>query len=165
MPKTIRVPFLWDNPFILRGSSSFLLVARAVEKFPLFIETNNEELVQGIYPGYLIAVSAPEGGEITPALYLLEMVKTCHTPVIALGKDHPASRKLPYVVSAAERIEMRCDIRRGTHPEQHLLCAADEFTGMILYAKGDELVIENSCEELRLSYLAWHLSLAETKLS
>jgi hypothetical protein len=164
MPKTIRAPFLRDNLFILRGSSAFLLVARIAEKFPLFIETNNEELIQGIYPGYLIAVSAPEGGEITPALYLLEMVKTYHAPVISLGKDHPASMRLSYVVSAADRIEMRCDIRRGTHPEQHLLCAADEFSGMIIYAKDDELVIENSCEELKLSYLTWKLSLAEIKL-
>ncbi|MDR0438626.1 MAG: alpha/beta hydrolase [Methanocalculaceae archaeon] len=164
MPKTIRVPFLWDDPIILRGHSSFLLVARVAKKFPLMIETDDEELVQGVYPGDLIIVSALEGGEIAPALYLLEMVKTCHTPVITLGKNHPASKRLSYVISAATRIEMRCDIHRGTHPEQHLLCTANEFAGMILSAEGDELVIENSIGELRLSHLAWNLSLAETKL-
>lgn len=162
MPETIRVPFVRDNPILIRGHSSFLIAARDREKFPLIIETDTEELVQGVYPGDLIVVSAPEGGETVPALYLLEMVRTYHTPVIALGKDHPASRRLSYVVSAAERIEMRCDIRRGTHPEQNLLCAADEFTGMMLYTDGNELVIENCREELRLSHLAWNLSLAET---
>jgi len=164
MPKTIRIPHFGNEPILIRGRSSFLLAACIREKFPLIIETDDEELVQGVYPGDLIVVSAPEGGETAPALYLLEMVKTYHTPVIALGKDHPASRRLSYVVSAAERIEMRCDIRRGTHPEQHLLCAADEFTGMILYVEENELVIENCREELGLSRLAWNLSLAEIKL-
>jgi hypothetical protein len=164
MSKTVRVTFLRDNPIILRGCASFLLVARVVEKFSLMIETDNEELVQGVYPGDLIIASALEGGEIAPALFLLEMVKTCHTPVIVLGKNHPASRRLPCVISAATRIEMRCDIRRGTHPEQHLLCTTDEFTGMILYSEGDELVIENPPERLKLSRLAWNLSLVETEL-
>lgn len=164
MPETIRIPFVRDNPTLIRGHSSFLLAARTREKFPLIIETDKEELVQGIYPDDLIIVSAPEGGEIAPALYLLEMVKTYHTPVIALGKDHPASRRLSYVVSAAERIEMRCDIRRGTHPDQHLLCAADEFTGMILYTEGDELVIKNCREEITITTLSWTLSLTEEKI-
>ncbi|HJK79152.1 MAG TPA: alpha/beta hydrolase [Methanocorpusculum sp.] len=164
MEKTIRIPFSGNNPILIRGRSSFLLAACVREKFPLIIETDTEELVQGIYPGDLIIISAPEGGEIAPALYLLEMVKTYHTPVIALGKDHPASRRLSYVVSAAERIEMRCGIRRGTHPDQHLLCAADEFTGMILYADGAELVIEHCRGEITAAVLAWNLSLTEEKM-
>ena len=162
MASSCRIPFEGDKPILLRGRSSFLLVARAAEKFPLIIETDTEELVQGVYPGDLIAVSAPEGGEVAPALYLLEMVKTYHTPVIALGKEHPASRRLSYVVSAAERIEMRCDIRRGTHPEQHLLCAAGEFTGMVLSAEGNELVIDHH-GEIAASLLSWTLTLSETK--
>jgi hypothetical protein len=164
MPKTVRVPFLRDDPIILRGDVSFLLVACVAEKFPLMIETDNEELIQGVYPGDLIIASALEGGEIAPALFLLEMVKTYHTPVIVLGKNHPASRRLPCVISAATRIEMRCDIHSGTHPEQHLLCTTDEFTGMILYSDGNELVIENSPERLKVSRLTWNLSLTETKL-
>ena len=164
MKSILRIPFAGNRPVLLRGASSFLLVARATEKFPLIIETDTEELVQGIYPGDLIVVSAPEGGEIAPALYLLEMVKTYHTPVIALGKNHPASRRLSYVISAAERIEMRCDIRRGTHPEQHLLCAADEFAGMVLSAEGNELVISQVRSEITASILSWTLTFSETEI-
>ena len=164
MPKTIRIPFLGNSPILIRGYSSFLLAARAQEKFPLIIETDTEELVQGVHPGDLILVSAPEGGGVAPALYLLEMVQTHHIPVIALGKNHPASKRLSYVVSAAERIELRCDIRRGTHPEQHLLCTADEFTGMLLYTDGEELVIENCRGEITASVLSWTLSLTEEKI-
>lgn len=157
---TVRIPFE-DRPILIRGCSSFLLAAVAREKFLLIIETDTEELVQGVYPGDIILVSSPGGGEIVPALYLLEMVRTHHLPVIALAKDHPASRRLSYVVSAAERIEMRCDIRRGTHPKQHLLCAADEFAGMILFSESGDLVIENCRGTLTASSLAWHLSITE----
>ncbi|MDV0443279.1 alpha/beta hydrolase [Methanorbis rubei] len=163
MPRTIRIPFTGGDPVLIRGRSSFLLVARATEKFPLIIETDTEELVQGVYPNDLIVVSAPEGGEVVPALYLLEMVATHHLPVIALGKSHPASRRISYVVSAAEKIEMRCDIRRGTHPEQHLLCTADEFAGMILFANENNLVIENCREEISVSQLVWELSITEVQ--
>ncbi|HJJ98818.1 MAG TPA: alpha/beta hydrolase [Methanocorpusculum sp.] len=164
MPKTIRILFSGDNPILIRGGSSFLLVARTQEKFPLIIETDTEELVQGIYPGDLILVSAPEGGGIAPAIYLLEMVQTHRIPVIALGKEHPASKRLSYVVSAAKWIKLRCDIRRGTHPEQHLLCTADEFTGMLLYTDGEELVIENCHREITASILSWTLTITEKKI-
>ncbi len=164
MKSILRIPFSGNRPVLLRGASSFLLVGRAEEKFPLIIGTETGELVQGIYPGDLIIVSAPEGGEVPPALYLLEMVRTYHTPVIALGKDHPAGRRLSYVVSAADRIEMRCDIRRGTHPDQHLLCSADEFAGMVLSADGDELVVENCRSTLTAAVLHWDLTVSEEKL-
>lgn len=161
MVSTLRIPFDGDRPLVLRGASSFLLVGRAGEKFPLIIGTDTEELVQGIYPGDLIVVSAPDGGVIPPALYLIEMVRTYHTPVIALGKDHPAGRRLSYVLSAAEKIEMRCDIRRGTHPDQYLLCSADEFSGMVLYADGDELVVENCRTSITATVLCWDMSISE----
>ncbi len=165
MTGDLRVPFLGDHPVIIRGTTSFLLIAKAVEKFPLLIETDTEELVQGVYPGDLIIVSAPEGGEVLPALYLLEMVRTYHLPVIALPKTHPAGKRLSYVVSAAEKIEMRCDIRRGTHPEQHLLCSADEFTGMTLYLEGNHLVIDHPRPGISLSRLLWSPSFTEDEMS
>ena len=161
MPKTIRIPFAGDKPILIRGRSSFLIASRAGGTFPLIIETDDAELVQGIYPDDLIVVSAPEGGDILPALYLLEMVKTHHLPVIALGKQHPANRRISYVVSAAEKIEMRCDIRRGTHPDQHLLCTADEFAGMKLSVDKTDRVIENCSGEITASQLVWNISVAE----
>lgn len=165
MTGEIRVPFIGDQPIIVKGTSSFLVISRAFEKFPLLIETSTEELVQGIYPGDLIVVSAPEGGDISPALYLLELVRTCHQPVIALPKDHPAGKRLSYVISAAEKIEMRCDIKRGTHPEQNLLCSADEFTGMILYADGNDLVIEHAGPGISFSSVQWDSSFTEKSLN
>ena len=161
MTGDLRVPLRGDQPVIIRGTSSFLVISRALEKFPLLIETDTDEIVQGVYPGDLIIVSAPEGGEVLPALYLLEMVRTYHLPVIALPKTHPAGKRLSYVVSAAEKIEMRCDIKRGTHPEQHLLCSADEFTGMTLFADGNDLVIENPRSGISVSHVQWDSAFTE----
>ncbi|MDO5844605.1 MAG: alpha/beta hydrolase [Methanocorpusculum sp.] len=162
MENVLKVPFRRDCPIIIRGRSSFLLVSKVLDKFPLLIETEDEEIVQGVSIGDLIIVSAPEGGEILPALYLLEMVKTYHTPVIALSKSHPAGRRLSYVVSANEKIEMRCDIKRGTHPEQHLLCSSDEFTGLALYADGKDLIIENP-RSVEIEYLDWEIKYSVDK--
>lgn len=152
MKDVLKVPFKGDNPIVIKGRSSFLLVSKVLKKFPLLIETEDEEIVQGVAVGDIIMVSAPEGGEILPALYLSEMVKTYHTPVIALSKTHPASARLSYVVSANDKIEMRCDIKRGTHPKQNLLCSSNEFTGMVLYAENDLLVIENA-RDIEIEYL------------
>lgn len=165
MTGEIRIPFIGDQPVVVKGSSSFLLINRAFEKFPLMIETDTEEIVQGVYPGDLIIVSAPEGGDILPALYLLELVRTHHLPVIALPKTHPAGKRLSYVISASEKIEMRCDIKRGTHPEQNLLCSADEFTGMTLFADGEELVIENARDGISVSRIQWESSFTEKKMN
>lgn len=164
MAGELRVPFLGDQQVIIRGPTSFLIISRVLEKFPLLVETDTEELVQGVYPGDLIIVSAPEGGEVLPALYLLEMVRTYHLPVIALPKNHPAGKRLSYIVSAAEKIQMRCDIQRGTHPEQHLLCSADEFTDMTFYSDGEELVIEDSRTGISVSYIQWDPAFTEKRI-
>ncbi len=108
MTGDLRVPFRGDQPVIILGTTSFLIISKAFEKFPLLIETDTDEIVQGVYPADLVIVSAPEGGEVLPALYLLEMVRTYHLPVIALPKTHPAGKRLSYVVSAAEK--SRCGV-------------------------------------------------------
>ncbi len=164
MPAVLRIPFSGGMPLIIRGPSSFILVACAEEKFPLLIETETEELVQGIHAGDLIAVSAPEGGELLPALYLLEMVRTYHTPVIALSKTHPAGKRLSYVVSANEKIELRSDICRGTHPEQDVLCTAGEWSGMTISAGNGELIIENPAPKITVERLDWQIQATPSPL-
>jgi hypothetical protein len=127
----MNVPFSRD---VLRisGTHSFLLAALVCEPFPLCIETSSGEYCQGMSPGDLVAVSAPEGGSIEPALMLLELVRTHHLPLVVLPKDHPGSKRIPYVVSAGPEIRTNCSIVRGTHPEQHLICSSDELAGIAL---------------------------------
>ena len=128
---------LQDNFLVCRGTFSFFLVACAPRAFSLFVETSGDEYSQWIERGDLIVVSAPEGGDLMQAWHLCELVRSYHVPVIALPKGHIGSSRLRMVVSAGERVELNCGIVRGTHPEQHLICASHELSGISL-ARLDE---------------------------
>lgn len=121
-----------DGFLVLEGSSSFLAVARALRRLPLCIETVEGEVVQGLDPDDLIAASAPSGGALAPALMLIELVRRHGFPLVVLPRGHPGSRRLKVVVSAGPAIRIACGIQRGTHPEQDVLCGAEEFAGLVL---------------------------------
>ena len=123
---------LADEFLLISGASSFLLAGRAGAHFGLRIETSGQEYSQTVEPDDLVAVSAPEGGALEPAFMLAEFVRTYRMPLIVLPKDHPGSKRFPYLVSVGPVINTSCTIRRGTHPEQHLICSSDELAGIIL---------------------------------
>ena len=122
-----------DNELlIIRGKESFLIVGTVKSGFGLCIETSHDEYCQRVDDGDLVVVSGPEGGAIEPALMLMDLVRTFHVPLLVLPKDHPGSRRISYVVSVGPEILTSCSIKRGTHPEQHLICSSDELTGITL---------------------------------
>jgi len=123
---------LGGEPLLIQGERSFLLVGKAGSRFTLCIETPDDEYCQAIDPDDLVAVSMPEGGPVGQARMMLELVRQYHIPLVVLPKDHPGSRRLSMVVSVAPEILLACDIRRGTHPEQHLLCSSAELSGLSL---------------------------------
>ncbi|OPY38588.1 MAG: hypothetical protein A4E35_00579 [Methanoregula sp. PtaU1.Bin051] len=125
------VPF-GDEILIIKNEPSFLMVGRVVHRFSLCIETPSDEYCQTVDAGDLIVVSAPEGGEPDAAFMLIELVRRHHAPLIVLNKDHPGSQRLRYVVSVGSLIETNCSIRRGTHPEQHLICSSEKLSGITL---------------------------------
>ena len=110
----------------------------------VFIETATEELVQFLEPEDLIAVSAFSGGArarnaIACMLYL---VREAGLPLLALRRGHPASARLPLVVSAGSRIRLTGCIVPGTHPEQDVLCARGALDGATLAGVPGGLVVE-----------------------
>ncbi|MDD1707646.1 MAG: alpha/beta hydrolase [Methanoregulaceae archaeon] len=117
---------------LIQGSSSFLLAGKSGSRFPLCIEYFSGELCTTLEKDDIIAVSAPEGGELEPAVMLLELVRRHHMPLLVLPLGHPGSKRLRYIVSAGPEISLSCGIQRGTHPEQHLLCSSDELAGLQL---------------------------------
>ena len=121
-----------DESLLIKGKTSFLLVALIKNSFGLCIETADDEYVQGVEAGDLVVVSAPEGGAIEPALMLMDLVRTFHVPLLVLPKNHPGSKRISYVVSVGPEIFTSCSIRRGTHPDQHLICSSDELAGISL---------------------------------
>jgi hypothetical protein len=72
---------------------------------------------------------------------LIELVRRHHTPLIVLPRNHPGSRRLRYVVSAGPVITTDCSILRGTHPEQHLICASEVLSGMTLEGREEGVKI------------------------
>jgi hypothetical protein len=130
-PDEAFVP-LGGEILIVRKGRSFLLVGKAGSRFTLCIETPDDEYCQAVDPDDLVAVSMPEGGPIEQARMMLELVRQYHIPLVVLPKDHPGSRRLSMVVSVAAEILLACDIRRGTHPEQHLICSSAELSGLSL---------------------------------
>jgi hypothetical protein len=141
---------LEDGLLLIKGDHSFLLVGKAKEQFSLCIETSAEEFCQGVQPGDIIVVSAPEGGAIEPALMLMDLVRTYHVPLLVLPKDHPGSRRISRVVSVAPEVLTSCSITRGTHPEQHLVCSSDELAGISITGTRDGLEIVGMPEGLYL---------------
>ena len=130
-----------DELLLISGTPSFLLVAKTRNRFALCIETPVEEYIQGVEPGDLVVVSAPEGGAIEPAVMLLELVRTYHMPLLVLEKAHPGSKRISHVVSVAPEISTNCSIQRGTHPEQHLVCSSEELSGITLKGTGPGIEI------------------------
>ncbi len=103
-----------------------------------FIETDREELVQFLGPEDLIASSCFTGGEKAMDMVrcMLFLVREGGVPLLVLRKDHPATGRIPLVVSAGERISLSGCIVPGTHPEQDVLCGRGEMDGMTLFGIG-----------------------------
>jgi hypothetical protein len=127
---------------LIKGSSSFIIAGRSGRRFPLCIESFDDEVCTSIEPDDIIAVSAPEGGPKEPAVMLLELVRRYGHPLFVLPHQHPGSRRLRYVVSAGPEICLACDIQRGTHPDQHLLCASEELSGIRIKGCADGIRID-----------------------
>ena len=119
-----------DEVLLIRGKASFLITGKVKSGFGLCIETSHDEYCQRVDAGDLVVVSAPEGGAIEPALMLMDLVRTFHVPLLVLPKDHPGSRRISYVVSVGPEILTSCSVKRGTHPEQHLICSSDELSSI-----------------------------------
>ncbi len=148
----MRFP-LGDRILLVQGDRSFLLAGRALSEFPLYIETFQGEYCEAVSPDDLVCVSAPEGGDTEPARMLIELVRRYRMPLLVLPKDHPGSGRLPLVVSVADSLLLSCDIRRGTHPDQHLLCSSDELAGISLAGSGDGVELEGIRPGIRVRYL------------
>jgi hypothetical protein len=150
---------LEDGLLLIRGNCSFLLVGKAKDRFSLCIETSTDEFCQGVMPGDVIVVSAPEGGAVEPALMLMELVRTWHVPLLVLPRNHPGSRRISRVVSVAPEVRTTCSITRGTHPEQHLICSSDELAGISVRGSSGGFDLDGLPDGLSLQTLNYRVLL------
>jgi hypothetical protein len=128
---------------VFRGNSSFIVAAQPTTSFSLCVEYAEGEYCQTVKSCDIVAVSAPEGGALQPAVMLLDLVRIYHTPLIVLPRGHPGSRRLRYVVSAGNVIRLSCGIQRGTHPEQDILCSGPDLAGMALEGKKGGILVKD----------------------
>jgi len=138
----MNFPLALHELLLIRGRFSFVLVGMSGRRFPLCIESFDGEICTTVNTGDIIAVSAPEGGDLEPAIMLLELVRKYGHPLFVLPGQHPGSKRLRYVVSAGQEICLSCHIERGTHPEQHLLCGSDELSGVMIRGGNEGITVE-----------------------
>jgi hypothetical protein len=124
----------FDEILFLCDDSNTVGIVKAGRAGRAFIETDEEELVQFLGPDDLMAASCFMGGEkaMDMARCMLFLVREGGVPLLVLKKGHPATRRIPLVVSAGERIVLSGCIVPGTHPEQDVLCGRGALDGMTL---------------------------------
>jgi hypothetical protein len=140
----------------LRGAAGIVAVVKVGPNGQFFLETENEEIVLGLEPQDLIVASALSVNEKTEKglKCVLFMVREIRSPLIVLPKKHPASPKLPIVVSAGNKTVLSCNITPGTHPNQDILCGSNEFDSLELTGTPDGVHINNmpQCEILKVNF-------------
>ncbi len=138
-----------EEMLLLRGKEGTLGIVKAGDHTQYFLETEKEEILLALDPEDLLVASGFGTDEktVNGIKCVLYMIREVGSPFIVLPKKHPASRRLRVVVSAGGRTRLSCSITPGTHPEQDILCGADEFDGLeVKGVKGGVEFKNLSCE-------------------
>lgn len=141
---------------LLRGTAGTVAIVKAGPRGQFFLETENEEIVLGLEPHDLIVASALSVDEKTEKglKCILFMIREIRSPLIVLPKNHPASQRLPIVVSVGEKTILSCNITPGTHPNQDVLCGSSEFNSLEVTGTLEGVHIENlpECEVVKVNF-------------
>lgn len=126
------IPLNDDEMLLLRGKEGTLGIVKAGKDRQFFLETETEEIILALDPEDLLVASGfgIDKKIINGLKCVLYMIREVGSPFIVLPKNHPASKRLKTVVSAGRKTRVSCTIIPGTHPEQDILCGADEFDGI-----------------------------------
>lgn len=133
-----------DEILFLYDENNTVGIVKASGTRRIFIETDEEEFIQFLDPDDLIAASCFSAGDKarTSIRCMLYLVRESGMPFLVLKKGHPASGRLPLVLSAGEKIVLSRCIVPGTHPEQDVLCGRGEMDGMTLRGASGVIEIE-----------------------
>lgn len=148
-----RIGLNSNEILFLIGGSGRLGLAKAGRDMEIFIGTpDKEEIVVFLEKNDLIAVStfnAEENAEkgIKSMIYLL---KEFSSPIIVLPENHPTSKRLKMVVACGDRVRLDCDVQAGTHPEQDILCACQDLSGLEITAVEDGVEIDGNFDNFEV---------------
>lgn len=148
-----RIGLNSNEILFLVGGSGILGLAKAGRDMEIFIGTpDKEEIVVFLDKEDLIAVSTFEAdvkaeNGIRSMIYLL---KEFSSPIIVLPENHPTSKRLKMVVACGDSIRLDCNIQAGTHPEQDILCACNDLSGIEITAVEKGVEIEGNFENFEI---------------
>jgi hypothetical protein len=143
-----------DEVAYLCGLSGTLALAKTLGNF-FYLETEADEVVLFTDPDDLmVASSFGTGQKIRRGLRCtIFQLRELGTPLIVLPKGHPASPRLKTVVSIGSRTHLSCKIQPGTHPEQDILCASEEFHGLEVQGVSGGTEVEGFLGEILIEKL------------
>ena len=134
-----RVPLDAGKILFVRSADGVIGVVKSGCARQIFIETIDDEIVMAVSAEDLFVASGFSNDRTTTNAIVctLSLIRDAGSPLIVLPKDHPASSRLKVVASVGKRTVLRCDIEKGTHPEQDVLCGPAGLSGLeIVAAKG-----------------------------
>ncbi len=142
-----RVKLSPDEILFLKGSSGELGIVKASKELQIFIGTpEGEEVVQFLQAEDLIAVSAfSVGNKAEKGIKcMIHLLREHASPIVVLPENHPTSKRLKLVVSCGDFIRLDCSIQPGTHPEQDILCACEDLSGVEILAQNGGVQIKGN---------------------
>ena len=147
-----RIPLDADEILFVRSADGVIGVVKSGAGRQLFIETVDDEIVMTVDPEDLLVASGFSNDRTTTNAIIctLALIRDSGSPLIVLPKHHPASARLKVVASVGKRTVVRCDIQKGTHPEQDVLCGSLGLNGLevssvdghVVLRGGDSLTVE-----------------------
>ncbi len=156
VPQRQRIELNPNEILFLIGSSGELGLSKTGKDMQIFIGTpDKEEIVLFLGKDDLIAVSTFNVGlkEEIGIKSMIYLIKEFSSPIIVLPKNHPTSKRLKMVVACGDRIRLDCNVEAGTHPEQDILCACEDLSGLNITAIPDGVEIEGLIKEYKIEKL------------
>jgi len=152
--RSMKIPLKDDEIAYLCGQKGTLALAKTLGHL-FYLETNVEEIVIFTEENDLLVASAFDTGEkVRKGLKCtIYQIREMDAPLIVLPKGHPASPRLKTVISVGDKTKIKCDIQAGTHPEQDVLCGADEFGGVVVLASMGGARVENFSGDVMIEKL------------
>jgi len=148
-----RISLSSDEILFLIGSSGKLGLAKTGREMQIFIGTpEKEEIVVFLGKDDLIAVSTFNVGlkEEVGIKSMIYLLKEFSSPIIVLPKNHPTSKRLKMVVACGDHIRLDCNVEAGTHPEQDILCACQDLSGLDIKAVPGGVEIEGTISNFKV---------------
>ena len=142
-----------DEIIFLKGDTGTVGVVKFAKNGHIFIGTpDKEEIVMFLEKDDIIAVSALNSGSFSEdgIKSLIFLLRDLGAPLVVLPSDHPTSKRLPLVASCGERVRLDCKINPGTHPEQDILCACDDLSGVEIEGVEGGLKIKGPLKEFKV---------------